>query len=566
MIKLKTIITCFLFYGPCHLLAQYQDVWINEIYADQTPSFGMPNAEFLELKNNTTDTLDLNNWGLSDALDTVLLPIVKIPPLEYLILCKASAEPMYSIFGSSLGVPNLPSLNNAGDVLKIWNQFGVLIDSVTYGKEFYQEETDSLENFKWAGGYSLERLASTSLCGSIYNWLPSRSILGASPGKKNSVLNLNLPALDAQLAEVFIADDKTLQLIFTEELSAFSEQNMFLPDNVITHASLYSPNTVSALLAVPLIPNEYYTLSFSALNDCRGELFHIEEYTFFYYDEVQQGDVVINELLFNPHTGGVDFIELYNKSDKLILMEGFRFVEYDVFDTAEEIENKAIKSVQIEPGEYHVFASDTANIIMQYRVFEAKWLHENSIPNMPDDEGIIVVQFPDGRAMDSMCYRSSWHLASLDYQDGVTLERIHSNLTTNNQANWHSAARSYGHGTPTAENSQSGLALTEGGLSVYPKVFTPNQDGQNDYCSIQYQSDNIGQIGNLSIYDIQGRQIRLLAQNHSLGKTNTWLWEGLNNTFEKVSTGIYFVLLEVHEENGRTRALKKLVVLGAMSN
>ena len=100
MIKLKTIITCFLFYGPCHLLAQYQDVWINEIYADQTPSFGMPNAEFLELKNNTTDTLDLNNWGLSDALDTVLLPIVKIPPLEYLILCKASAEPMYSNFGS----------------------------------------------------------------------------------------------------------------------------------------------------------------------------------------------------------------------------------------------------------------------------------------------------------------------------------------------------------------------------------------------------------------------------------------------------------------------------------
>ena len=56
-------------------------------------------------------------------------------------------------------------------------------------------------------------------------------------------------------------------------------------------------------------------------------------------------------------------------------MEGFRFVEYDVFDTAEEIENKAIKSVQIEPGQYHVFAPDTANITMQYEVFEVNWLH-----------------------------------------------------------------------------------------------------------------------------------------------------------------------------------------------
>ena len=566
MIKLKTIITCFLLYGPCQSPAQYQDVWINEIYADQTPSFGMPNAEFLELLNNTTDTLELTNWLFSDALDTIILPTVKIPPLEYLILCKVSAELIYSNFGLSLGVPNLPSLNNAGDVLKIFNQFGVLIDSVTYGKEFYQEEVDSMGNLKSAGGYSLERLASTSPCGSIYNWLPSRSLLGASPGKSNSVLNLNISALGAQLAEVFIVDDKTLRLIFTEELPAFSEQNMFLADNVITHASLHSPNTVSVYLAVPLTPNQYYTLSFSALNDCREELYHLEEHTFFYYDEVQHGDVVINELLFNPHTGGVDFIELYNKSDKLILMEGFRFVEYDVFDTDEEIEIKAIKSVQIEPGQYHVFASDTANIIMQYRVFDAKCLHENSIPNMPDDEGIIVVQFPDGRAMDSLCYRSSWHLASLDYQDGVALERIYPNRPTNNQANWHSAARSYGNGTPTAENSQSGPVLTEGGLSVYPKVFTPNQDGHYDYCSIQYQSDNIGQIGNLSIFDIQGRQIRLLAQNHSLGKINTWHWEGLTNGFERAPTGVYVVLLKVHEENGRTRALKKLVLLGNTFN
>lgn len=566
MIKLKTIITSFLFFGPCLTPAQYQDVWINEIYADQTPSFGMPNAEFLELKNNTTDTIELNNWALSDALDTVLLPIVKIPPLECLILCKPSAEPIYRDFGFSLGVPNLPSLNNTGDVLKFWNQFGVLIDSVTYRKEFYQEETDSFGNVKSAGGYSLERLASTSPCSSIYNWLPSRNLLGASPGKSNSVLNLNIPALDAQLAEVVIVDDKTLRLTFTEELSAFSEQNIFLVGNVITQVSLHSPNTASVLLAVPLIPNEYYTLSFSTLNDCRGELYHLEDYIFFYYAEVQQGDVVINEILFNPHTGGVDFIELYNKSDKLILMEGFRFVEYDVFDPHEEIENKTIKSVQIEPGEYHVFASDTANIIMQYKVFEAKWLHENSIPNMPDDEGIIVVQFSDGRTIDSLCYRSSWHLASLDYQDGVTLERIHFNTPTNNRANWHSAARSYGGGTPTAENSQSGLVLTGGGLSVYPKVFTPNQDGQNDYCSIQYQSDRIGQIGTLSVYDIQGRQIRLLAQNHNLGKTNTWLWEGLTNGFERAPTGIYMVLLEVHEENGRVRTLKKLVLLGNTFN
>ncbi|MCB0510022.1 MAG: lamin tail domain-containing protein, partial [Bacteroidetes bacterium] len=70
----------------------YGSILFSEIYADESPSFGMPNYEFLELYNSSTDSIYLENWKLADSGDTINLPAFGLVSGAYIILCKTTAE------------------------------------------------------------------------------------------------------------------------------------------------------------------------------------------------------------------------------------------------------------------------------------------------------------------------------------------------------------------------------------------------------------------------------------------------------------------------------------------
>ena len=46
-------------------------------------------------------------------------------------------------------------------------------------------------------------------------------------------------------------------------------------------------------------------------------------------DNVAPGDILINEVLFNPYDEGEDFVELYNNTDDTIMLNNVRLATWD---------------------------------------------------------------------------------------------------------------------------------------------------------------------------------------------------------------------------------------------
>jgi hypothetical protein len=76
--------------------AQPGDVVMNELMPDPDPPVGLPNAEFVELLNTTTDqTFDLAGWTITDGSSSGTLPAVVLPPGGFVILAStANARPV----------------------------------------------------------------------------------------------------------------------------------------------------------------------------------------------------------------------------------------------------------------------------------------------------------------------------------------------------------------------------------------------------------------------------------------------------------------------------------------
>jgi hypothetical protein len=544
----------------------FQTVLLNEIYADETPSFGMPNYEFVELKNTSADTLILENWKFADAADTIILPLDTLLPFEYLILCKSTGALLYESFGKVLEVPNLPSLNNAGDALLLLNKYDQILDSVSYQSAWFRGIEDDAGNLKSNGGYSLERISDNYTCAPSYHWWPSDDTLGATPGKINSKAGFIPEAISCSILDVSIENDSTFLLSLSQELPLLSAEFCSILGNEVEQVFSFNQSQFYVVVANPIVPSQKYSFEIQGVADCYGSLLLAFEKTFFWVEAPVPGDIIINEILFNPHSGGSDFLELYNTSNKAINLEGFKIWEYDPLSPSVVLDSVIISKSVMEGKAYWVITEDTANIQQQYYISEPAWLQEQTLSNFPDDQGIVVLKLPSGITADSVYFEASWHLDLLDLQDGVSLERVSALAPSTSRNSWHSAAKTYAYGTPTAINSQAYLPTNKPGFSITPNVFTPNDDGYKDYCVIAYEAENWGAVASVEVFDIMGRKVKLLAQNHSLGNENTWKWDGTNMQLNKAEIGIYFVLIEIVNENGKKEILKEKVVLGAQLN
>lgn len=441
------------------------DVVINEI--QYLPSAS--GTEWIELYNRSQDSINIKNWRWADESNYNSPKIITFSdfwmmPAAYAVIAKDSMlftakfpNITSKVFYAN---SNFSSLNNSGDLVFLSDSYGNTVDSL-----FYES--------MWGGGtdLSLERIYADSASTNFHNWKSSEAAELATPGKLNShtpvdfdaaidkqdiIFTPEHPAVNQSVTITAIIRNKGLQAINTslviktyydvnnDKIGAFSEliDSVTVSDLSEGDSDIVAFNwTVPPILAKQwslLAESRFIIVQIEYANDQRTE-------NSIAFRELLIGapaqSIVINEILYNPDTAQVEFIEIYNPGTVNLNLEN-----WSIGDASTS------KILTAAPLNFYSH---------QYLILTGDSLFFDKFPIVPDTQVIVIASMPSlnntddkvilkddvGDIIDSLSYFSSWGGNS-----GKSLERRNVELNTNEPSNWVTCVSSE-RATPGADNS-----------------------------------------------------------------------------------------------------------------
>ncbi|MBS4033164.1 MAG: lamin tail domain-containing protein [Ignavibacterium sp.] len=503
------IINNFTVYPPGN---EYNDIVVNEImYA---PSTGEP--EWIELYNRTDQAVNIKKWRFSDAANTATITTddIFIQSKDYIVLTQDSS--ILNLYNVPVQIVrfNLPILNNTGDNVVLRDSLGILIDSLTYLSSWGGN----------TGGRSLERYSADSISTNQNNWATSTGLLKATPGRINSISpkenDLTIIGFTPQQQYSILGED----IEFTVQIKnkgLINSQNFTL--NLyrdINTDSIPQPNELMTSIAQNAITTgDSIEINYSTNLFNEGNNFYIAvidvpvdddssnniAFTKVIGVEVNEirNDLVINEFMYAPLSPEPEWIEIYNRSDKIIDLKNYKIA--DNRDTISVI----TESVILNPGEYHIIATDSSinnfyNITsgISYRNFPAL--------NNTGDKVILLDSL--NRTIDSLEFYSTWGGTG-----GKSLERIDAELSSIDSSNWKTSLSKY-KATPGYINS---VTQKDFNLFVTEIIFDPEFPLKGDDVQVKAFIKNAGRNSatfNIQLFEdinldsIPDQQIRQLNQ------------------------------------------------------
>ena len=539
---------------------------ITEIMSDPTPQIGLPNHEWIEIRNTTNAAINLQNWRIGDAGGiSGPLPNFLLQPDSSAIICGTTAAATMQQYGRTFGVTSFPSLDNTGELIFIRSNTGATIHAVEYNVGWFNNAVKS------DGGWTLEMIDINNPCSGVGNWRASIDPRGGTPGIKNSVDGTNRDQTPPALLKAFAIDNTNILLRFDEPLDSSSaataanyqvSNGVGSPLSVVCIAPLF--NTVQLRLSNALQVGTTYTITASNVTDCKGNsIAAFNQAKAGISSAVEANDLIINEVLFNPTSDGTDYVEIYNRSNKIINLKNVLLANRSSAGVIAGMRPLSAIDLAMFPGEYYVLSADEQVVKRQFTAkYLSAFLNLSSMPSYPDASGTVVLSDNGGLVIDELAYDEKWHFALINNVEGIALERIDPNAPTQNKDNWHSAAKDVGYGTPTYQNSQFRLDLqVQGDVMVTPEVFSPDNDGTDDFLTITYRFPETGYVMNSTVFDAAGRPVKALQRNAVCSQQGNFRWDGLNDKFQQLPLGPYVIFVEVFNLQGKVKRFKKQVVL-----
>jgi hypothetical protein len=193
------------------------------------------------------------------------------------------------------------------------------------------------------------------------------------------------------------------------------------------------------------------------------------------YPPARPGDLVINEVLFNPHPGGEDFVEIYNTSENEFPIGKLFLASRDSKNQLTQIYSLSGKNYLLAPKSYLAVTKDT-NAVFPYYFIDCPECFQQvaKMPSYNNDEDYVVLLNENMEIIDELFYTEKLHHPLFADVNGVSLERISVNESTNLPQNWASASTQAGYATPGYKNSQAGTSkFSNQRLLSYQNPFRP---------------------------------------------------------------------------------------------
>lgn len=492
---------------------RHKDIIITEVMSDPSPVVQLPEAEYIELLNRSAHPIDLSGWHLEDLTTYASLPSRILMPAEYILLTSTTNASKYS---NAIGVPSFPSLGNLSDVIMLRDPNDVAIDSIAYNLSWYRSSEKS------DGGWALELIDVNNPCGEEDNWTATENPDGGTPGEVNSVFANKPDVTPPIILSVTAVSADTIVIMFNEKLG--SAGSISLPGS-----STLRYREIIHALSEPLLTRMVYSVTIADVADCNGNRMDEATVTFALPEQAESNDIIINEVMFNPRPGESDFVELYNRSNKYINLRHWRLSDHPITSVDDVM----------KPNDYRVLSDSVM-----------------SMPSMPDDEGTIVLTDNDSTVIDQFAYNDSMHSPILVDTEGVSLERISPDGT-----DWHSANASAGYATPGYVNSNVRPVVVDPGvITISPEVIHPS--GALPFSQIFYRFEQGGKVGNVAVIDTEGRVIKTIAANATLGTDGSFQWDADRDEGGLVRCGYYMIWFQVFDLSGEVRTYKGRVIVG----
>ncbi len=301
----------------------------------------------------------------------------------------------------------------------------------------------------------------------------------------------------------------------------------------------------------------------SGISSRSGKTMTPETRTFSYSFSPEVGSILINEILFNPFSGGVDFVELVNVSESTIPVHRLLLAARNDTMALKQIYPVSSNKRYLKSGGFLVCTKDPAIVQSQYISCNPEaFCQMKSFPSYPDDAGTVVLLNDSMEVLDEFHYSAKMHSPFLADENGVSLERISLEKPSSDRSNWASAAASVGFASPGLPNSQTeSKTEIQDEITPEPQTFSPNGDGYNDELTIKFKLSKPGFMANVRIFDSAGRQVKYLVKNQSLDQEGSWLWTGENESGQRLTLGVYIILVEVFDRDGNVKGYKKTCTL-----
>ncbi|MDZ7879339.1 MAG: lamin tail domain-containing protein [Saprospiraceae bacterium] len=525
------------------------DILINEFLPDPTPQIGLPNAEFIELFNRSSKTINLKDFKIVNGTVSTVLPSFVLKPAAYVVIYTKKTGIDFSKFGDTLPVSKLVALSNPNDTFYLAAPNGDVIDAVSYDLTFY-------ENSKKAdGGWSLERTQPNAPCNGLA-WTASNDLLGGTPCKRNSVAVDWVDKTPPSIERYYLKDNKTLVVTFDKSLdrnaAIQTPQYQTLENIKISSAKIFSPffNTIQFSFSAILQPKSLYNVVIKSwLKDCQNAslpLSMADTLTIQLPEKPAYNDLIINEILVNPEVNGSRFLELYNRSEKALDIGGLKIID----STRGDVKTIATNFLLL-PKQYVALTENPPYIQKRYKATSFGFsILKNKLPTWNETSGNVTIYAVEGSKaviLDYLSYDESWHNPLLASSEGVSLEKTYPNLPSANKINWQSAAEKSSFGTPAYKNSQyrdpQDTPSVSGAFRLDRNTFSPDDDGFEDALLIHYKLEKGGGLATVKIFDSNGHLATILTANEVLATEGVLRWQGERSDGTKASVGVYIMVI-----------------------